>query len=285
MIHIIKTLVSKEDKTRKYRFKTLQGDLFEAAVVFFTDADNAPVNICISSQIGCNSSCLFCVSGNNEFKRNLTTEEIVEQIDCIFKKDSDLSKSKFEITYMGSGEPFNNFDAVIASIQHIQNYQNLSRINFSTTIPSIKIDYSRFSGITKRIHFQYSLNFVDDDSRSKYLQNPALPSIDESLTFLHNMAHSINDNPCISYILFDNINDSIEKAQILCSYAKKISAYLKICEYVPIPNSDCKDLCPSQNKKLFCDEIEKQNVIHKEFKSKGIDIYAACGHFLSDVVM
>lgn len=284
MICIIKTWKSK-DETRKYRFKTSKGELFDAAVVFFTDADNAPVNICISSQIGCNSGCLFCASGNKDFKRNLTSEEIVEQIDCIFKEDGSLSNSKYEITYMGSGEPFDNFNAVIASIQHIQNYQNLSRINFSTSIPSTKIDYSLFFGISKKIHFQYSLNFVDDESRSKYLQNLTLPSIDESLAFLHNMAHSINDYPCISYILFDGINDSIEKAKILCDYAKKVNAYLKICEYVPIPNSACKDLRPSKNKELFCYEIKKQNVIHKEFKSKGIDIYAACGHFLSDVVL
>ncbi|MDR2731318.1 MAG: hypothetical protein LBB81_10540 [Treponema sp.] len=286
MIHIISTQES-EDKTKKHRFRTSQGELFDAAVVFFNDADNAPVNICISSQIGCNSGCLFCVSGNKKFKRNLTAEEIVGQIDCIFKADSNLSESKFEITYMGSGEPLDNFDAVIASMRHIQNCQNLSRINISTTIPSTKKDFSLLSGIskTKKIHLQYSLNFVDNASRSKYLRNPTLPSIDESLTFLHNIAHSINDNPCISYILFDGINDSIEEAKILCDYAKKTNAYLKICEYVPITNSTCKSLRPSQNKELFCDEISKQNVVHKEFKSKGIDIYAACGHFLSDVAL
>jgi 23S rRNA (adenine2503-C2)-methyltransferase len=281
MIVIIDTLFS-EDKTRRYRFKTSQDDLFDAAVVFFNDTDNAPVNICISSQIGCKSGCLFCVSGTKKFRRNLTTDEIVGQIDCIFKEDSSLSKSKFEITYMGSGEPLDNFDTVIASIQHIQNFQNLCKINISTTIPSIKKDFFLLSGISKQVHLQYSMNFVDDATRSKYLQSPTLPSIDKSLAFLHDIAHSIKDNPCISYILFDGINDSIEKAKILCDYAKKTNAYLKICEYVPIPNSILR---PSQNKKTFCDEIGKQNVIHKEFKSKGIDIYAACGHFLSDVAL
>jgi len=273
-----------KDKTRKYRFRTDQGDLFEAATVFFNDIDNAPVNICISSQIGCNFSCSFCVCGNKKFIRNLTVDEIIQQISLIFENDRNLSKNKFEVTYMGSGDPLDNFDAVIESMLHIPNYQNLSRINISTIVPSINKEKSMLSKVTKKIHLQFSLNFVNDALRLNYLKNKNLPSIEESLNFIDDLAHIINDNPCINYILFDNINDSIKDAKLLCEYANKINAYLKISEYVPIINAPNKfKLKPSLNGDAFCAEIVKQNVMHKKFKSKGIDIYAACGHFLSDV--
>jgi len=279
-------LHSKEDNTRKYKFYTKQDVLLEAATVFFNDTDNAPVNICISSQIGCKFNCSFCACGNMRFNRNLTTDEIIKQIELIFENDKNLYEHKFEVTYMGSGDPLDNFDAVTESMFYIPNYQNLNRINISTIIPTVNIDIAALLKINKKIHFQYSLNFVNDTLRSKYLQNNNLPSIEETLDFLEHLAHNLNDNPCISYILFNNVNDSKEDAILLCKYAKKINAYLKISEYIPVNNSPDKfTLEPSRNKKTFCDEIDKQNVDYKLFKSKGIDIKAACGHFLSDIVL
>jgi len=285
MIKIDKIETS-EDKTRKYRFRTSQDEYFDAAVIFFDDSDNAPVNICISSQIGCKFHCLFCACGNKNFARDLTADEIIEQIDLIFKDIGDHAKSAFEITYMGSGDPLDNFDAVIESMLSVQKHQNLSRINVSTIIPSTKRDLSRFSEVSQKIHLQYSLNFIDDASRLKHLRNNTLPSIEESLGFLKTIAHNIHDRPCISYILFNGVNDSIKDAQVLCEYARRTGTYLKISDYVPIDSSlgEIK-LEPSQHKESFCAEIKKQGIEYKLFKSKGIDVRAACGHFLSDVVL
>ena len=42
--------------------------------------DESRFTICISSQVGCPMNCSFCATGCSGFKRNLSKEEIVDQV-------------------------------------------------------------------------------------------------------------------------------------------------------------------------------------------------------------
>ena len=73
--------------------------------------------VCISSQAGCVMNCAFCATGQGGFFRNLTTEEMLDQVlyFCrILKKQGERMNN---IVFMGMGEPFNNYDNVIAAIK------------------------------------------------------------------------------------------------------------------------------------------------------------------------
>jgi 23S rRNA (adenine2503-C2)-methyltransferase len=83
------TIVKAPDTT-KFAFKTFDGHLIEAILMFHWQDEKYCVSgqakklnritLCISSQVGCPVNCLFCVTGKLGFRRNLTWDEIISQI-------------------------------------------------------------------------------------------------------------------------------------------------------------------------------------------------------------
>lgn len=267
------------DGTLKYQLYTSDRYIIEACVVFFWEKES-PVNICISSQIGCEYVCSFCVTGYKRFIRNLSSKEILEQVAIIFSSNPDLLKYNFEITYMGTGEPLQNWDNVLLSAAYFSSkYSQLCRINISSIFPKINLPLENILSLKTPVHFQYSLHFVTDQLRQKYFRRELAPitSVFEKL----NQLYSISMNPyCINYILFDSINDQPQDAQELSKLIQHLPAYIKISKYCPISYSSLK---ASENYETFTSILNSAGVSWKSFESKGVDIHAACGHLLSDI--
>jgi 23S rRNA (adenine2503-C2)-methyltransferase len=76
--------------------------------------------VCVSSQVGCALGCTFCATGKMGFKRNLTTNEIVEQVlffSRYIKKTYSKDDRVTNIVFMGMGEPFLNYENVLAAVR------------------------------------------------------------------------------------------------------------------------------------------------------------------------
>lgn len=277
---VIQIFESQIDQTLKYRFNTEDDGIIEACVVFF-EKKEATINICISTQLGCECLCTFCTTGNKRFIRNLSSLEIQEQVKLILDDRKDFRNQKFEITFMGTGEPLKNKENVLDSARCFAvNYKSLVRINISTIFDSLNLSLNELNSIGKPIHFQYSLHFCDDETRSIYFRKKMAP-INEVLRFLDNIADYYGKLYCVNYILFDSINDDLSDAHKLVSLIKGHKAYLKISEFCPILTSD---LQPSKKRDRFVAEISKSDIPWKVFSSHGTDIHAACGHLLTDII-
>ncbi|MFQ7290348.1 MAG: hypothetical protein ACLRPV_16440 [Lacrimispora saccharolytica] len=267
------------DGTLKFQIQTEDGYVIEACVVFFPEKP-APVNICISSQIGCQCSCSFCVTGYKRFVRNLSSEEIVEQLSLIFHENPELLKYRFEITYMGTGEPLLNWDQVCLSAEIFsRKYSRLYRINISSIFPQLCLPIEKILLLDTPVHFQFSLHFVTDEMRRKYFRRE-LPPITSVLNRLNQIYKIKKSTYCVNYILFDLVNDSPKDAEALTTMMQSLPAYLKISKYCPI---GCSTLRPSSNYEKFTALLRQAGVRWKSFESKGVDIRAACGHLLSDI--
>lgn len=279
---IVNHSISNNDNTEKYTYLTSDNNYTEACVLFFDDRE-APIVICISSQVGCRYSCSFCITGNKKYIRNLVHDEIVKQVELIFERQPSLLNNKFEITYMGAGEPLDNYSTVFSTINYFSSYYpNLHKINISTTLPVLDIDFLPLKAIRAKVHFQYSLHFTQDNIRRKIFRNPNLPTIQKSLSYLSKVASQLNDKPSYNYILFKDVNDSIEDAERLSTLAKQFVNYIKISRYSAIPYSD---LAPTTEEAhhAFIQKLNDENIDYKLFHSKGEDVHAACGHFLYDI--
>lgn len=276
---IINKVNSCIDNTVKYQFITHDYNIIEACVIFFEN-EVAPINICISSQIGCTCNCSFCATGSKRFVRNLDFKEIIEQVLLIVSQLPQIENELFEITYMGTGEPFNNFENVLNSLKYFEDsFLNLHRINISTILPHLNFNINNIIKTKHPIHFQYSLHFTNDSLRNLYFKNKLVP-IRDALDFLNTISKQTNEPFCINYLLFEGINDSIEDARKLIQLSNSLDAYIKVSQYCPIDNSELK---PSNNFKKFTSILDDNHIRWKPFQSKGVDIKASCGHLLSDV--
>ena len=97
--------------TRKALFRMADGETVESVLI----KDRDRLTVCISSQVGCALKCAFCATGLAGFRRHLTVSEIVEQ-PLHLLADENLDGRTPNIVYMGMGEPFRNYDAVMKSI-------------------------------------------------------------------------------------------------------------------------------------------------------------------------
>ena len=119
----------------------------------------------VSCMSGCPVRCKFCATGQLKKYRNLTAEEIVEQVEFIIAKNPDYKPSEaqeFKINYTRMGEPFLNIDAVKEAIKIIdKKYPNAHHY-----VSTIGVKGSDFSWIKDNITLQISLHSLDEEKRN-----------------------------------------------------------------------------------------------------------------------
>ena len=102
-----KKLVSSGKDTIKYLLKCSDGVLIESVLMKHIDRHT----ICLSSQAGCAYGCAMCATGSMGFKRNLSAAEITGQVFAALPDmDSGEYSGKFNVVFMGMGEPLANYD-------------------------------------------------------------------------------------------------------------------------------------------------------------------------------
>jgi 23S rRNA (adenine2503-C2)-methyltransferase len=85
-------------------------------------------SVCVSSQVGCAMGCTFCATGKMGLKRNLTSDEIVDQYrfwKLFLAKQSELSQVITNVVFMGMGEPLNNYENVRMTLQTLLKFTEM----------------------------------------------------------------------------------------------------------------------------------------------------------------
>ena len=123
------------DGTVRYLLRLGDGEFAEAVRIPREDR----VTICISSQVGCALGCVFCLTAQLGLTRDLSSDEIVAQVNVLAK-----SGERSSIVFMGMGEPLANYDNVLDAIRYFHDDHGLkmpmSRITISTAglVPAIR---------------------------------------------------------------------------------------------------------------------------------------------------
>jgi 23S rRNA (adenine2503-C2)-methyltransferase len=119
----------------------------------------------ISCMSGCPVRCKFCATGKLKNYRNLTVQEIVDQVEFILNKNHEYNPNnskEFKINYTRMGEPFLNIEAVKEAIQIIDSkYYNVHHY-----ISTIGVKGSDFSWIKGNITLQISLHSLQEEKRN-----------------------------------------------------------------------------------------------------------------------
>lgn len=132
----------------------------------------------VSCMSGCPVRCKFCATGKLNKYRNLTAEEIVEQVEFIIARNPSFAPEnsrEFKINYTRMGEPFLNIDAVKKAISIIDSkYSNVH--HYISTIGIKRADYS---WIKDNVTLQLSLHSMDSDKRDALIPFKNKLSIEE----------------------------------------------------------------------------------------------------------
>jgi 23S rRNA (adenine2503-C2)-methyltransferase len=272
----VETTQYSADGTVKSRFKTVEGNMVEGVLIPTGDRKTA----CVSSQIGCSLTCKFCATGYMERKRNLTYDEIYDQVVLINQQSEKVHNKKLSnIVFMGMGEPLLNYNNVLKAIERISAEDGLGMSPKRITVST--------AGVAKMIHklgddkvkfkLALSLHAANDKKRNEIMPINETNNIKVLIDALNYFYKQTGNEITFEYILFQDFNDSIEDADDLIKLYRKVPADLiNIIEYNPIDAA--KFLKPDEDTTMkFMQHLEKNRVNVRLRRSRGKDIDAACG--------
>lgn len=257
------------DGTKKYLYPVIGQEKFIEAVYIPDENRNT---LCISSQVGCRYACSFCMTGRQGWQGHLTSGEIVNQVANLPEID-ELTN----IVFMGMGEPFDNPDNVMNTLEILTSEYGLhmskKRITVSTIgiIPAMK----RFLEETG-CHLAISIHSPFDEERKKLMPVQKLYPIKEVLDTLRQYDFDNHRRVSFEYILFEGINDSDKHVKELVKVLQGIRCRVNLMRFHPIPDSPLK----SPNEEVvehFRKSLTNKGIMATVRTSRGLDIEAACG--------
>src|SRR3990170_1364810 len=98
------------------------------------------ITACVSSQVGCSLACRFCATARLKRQRNLSPDEIYDQVVAI-KEQAELffGRPLTNIVFMGMGEPLLNYGNVISAIDKITAQKGLNMASKRITVSTVGI--------------------------------------------------------------------------------------------------------------------------------------------------
>ncbi|HBB56961.1 TPA: 23S rRNA (adenine(2503)-C(2))-methyltransferase RlmN [Patescibacteria group bacterium] len=301
----IKTLESKKGDSVKVVFETSDGLKIETVLMKHLATGSEQVvgrnTVCISSQAGCAMACGFCATGKAGYKRNLASEEIVEQV-LFFARylksenhqgESLISRTPLDgridgrnaidnIVFMGMGEPFLNYDNVMeaARILNDKDGFNLGIRHISISTCGITPAIKKFAEEKLQINLAVSLHGANDEIRTKLMPINKVYPIAALMTAIDNYIKKTNRKVMFEYLLIDGVNDSREDAYELAKLMKGHLYHVNLIKYHDTGGTYKPSLKAKRD--VFFDTLKKLGVSVTQRVSFGEDILAACGQLAGE---
>ena len=262
-----------KDGTKKYLFRLsgdeVKGDVFIESVYI---PDNDRATLCVSTQAGCKMGCKFCMTGTLGFHGQLPASEILNQIFSI--PDSDQLTN---IVYMGEGEPMDNIDHVLRSLQVMTEPWGCAwspkRITVSTVgvVPGLE----RFLKESE-CHLAVSLHNPFGAERQDIMPIEKRYHLTDIVAMLKQYDWQHQRRVSFEYICWHGQNDSIRHAKELVRLLKGLPCRINLIRFhagvdQAFASSDEKQM------EWLRDYLSDHGITTTIRRSRGEDILAACG--------
>lgn len=267
------------DGTRKYLLQLEDGVSVETVgmPVAFDEAaeDVKRLTVCFSTQAGCPMACSFCATGKEGFTRNLTAFEMVEQV---LKVQSDFGERVANVVAMGQGEPFLNYDNLLAALRRINTDPGLGigarKITVSTCgiIEGIK----RFGREPEQFRLAVSLHTAKQKTRDVLMPKCVGQSLDDLQEALIDYNMQSGRRVTLEYMLIAGVNDSDSDMDALAAFCEGLNCHINL---IPLNAVDGSEFRPSGRsiKKRWVKGLSAVNIPVSIRHSRGFDINGACG--------
>lgn len=269
-VSVLRTEGSPGD-TQKLLLGLRDGERIEEVLIPARDRQT----VCVSSQVGCRFRCAFCASGQSGFRRNLETGEMTAQV---LQAAGSFGSRPTHVVFMGIGEPFDNYDAVIKAARILNDAEGLAigarRITISTCgiIPGIQ----RLAGEGLQFELSVSLHAPSDKLRSTLMpanrQYPLPALMDACRAYSGKTKRIIT----FEYALIKGVNDSDSCARDL---ARLLAPLLSRVNLIPLsPVEEFEGLpSPPETADLFIRTLKAAGINATLRASRGSSLKAACG--------
>lgn len=254
------------DGTQKALFRTADGHPVEAVLMRYRDGRRS---LCLSSQSGCPLTCTFCATGTMRFGRNLTDSEILDQA-LHFRRLEPVNHAVF----MGMGEPFLNYDAVIESARRLPDLGITHRRTTISTVgwmPGLR----RFvDEVEQPIRLALSLHAADPVKRSELMPVNDRYLLADVLAECRRYVELRGRKVFVEYVMLAGVNDSVADARALAGVLDPRSFKVNLIPYNP---TGLYDGSSRETIQRFKNVLDRARIPATVRLTRGRDIEAACG--------
>lgn len=261
-----------KDTSIKFLFRTKDGHFLETVLIRKNDRNT----VCLSTQLGCKMSCSFCASSKEGFIRNLETSEIVCQLAEVRHR---IEEPVHNLVYMGMGEPLENFDAVMKSIEIFNADWGYAIGARHITVSTVGLapGIEKFSEKKLRqVRLSISIHSPFDKVRNEIVPVNRKYPLKTLIGTLKNERRKFGREYTFEYTLLKGVNDRDEDAEELSKLAKDAGAKVNLIAYNPIEDAPFERPELAQMRK-FRQILDQHHVRNTLRISSGLDINAACG--------
>lgn len=256
------------DGTKKYLFTTGHGKFVEAAYI----PDGKRHTLCVSSQVGCKMGCLFCMTGKQGFKGHLSPGGILNQLRSIPER-----KLITNIVYMGMGEPFDNLDSVMTSLEILTAEYGFAISVRKVTVSTIGIVPAMRVFLEKsKCNLAVSLHTPFEDERKRLMPIQNVYPLKDVVSVIQEFDLGKYRRVSFEYIMFKGVNDTRRHVNELARVLNKVRSRINLIRFHPIPGTplECSDEATILD---FQQALNDKGIVTTLRASRGQDIEAACG--------
>lgn len=267
------TVLPSQDGTRKLLLTLDDGMTIESVLI----PDDERLTLCVSTQVGCQLDCSFCLTGRMGLKRNLKLHEIIDQV--LTAQDLlSVGERLTNLVFMGMGEPLANLDTLKAAVTGLTNKPwglgwSRRRITVSTAGLASRLREIADLGVNLAV----SLNATTEEQRRKLMPAASeLASLKTLLAACRRYPLASHQRLTFEYVLLAGVNDQPSDAQRLVQLLKGMQCKVNLIPFNEFPGGDFRRPSP-QSTLLFQSLLRDADLDVFVRKSRGRDVLGACG--------
>jgi len=267
--------------TRKTLWRGVDGTLVESVLMRYPDR----TTVCVSSQAGCGMGCPFCATGQAGLTRNLSAAEIVEQVMAGARamargEIAGGSGRVSNVVFMGMGEPLANYSAVLGSVRRLTDPPpaglGLSQRSVTLSTVGLVPAMRRLTEENLQVTLAVSLHAPDDELRDTLVPVNRRWPVAEVLDTAWAYAGRTGRRVSIEYALIRDVNDGVERADLLGRLLRGHLVHVNLIPLNPTPGSAWTASRPADERK-FVGVLRSHGVATTVRDTRGREIDGACG--------
>ena len=270
-LEIVEKYVSAIDGTAKYLFKLSDDRIIESVLMHYKHGNS----VCISSQVGCRMGCRFCASTLGGLERQMLASEMLDEI---YQIQKDSGERVSNVVVMGTGEPLDNYEALVRMIEILTHAPGLDISQRNVTVSTCGIVPKMYELAEEKLQITLalSLHATTDEKRRRLMPIANKYGMKELMDACRNYADKTGRRLTFEYSLVGGVNDTKEDAEELIGLAAPLGSHVNLIPVNPIKE---RDFVQSNHAAIaaFQKRLEKGGVNVTIRREMGRDIDGACG--------
>ncbi|MCC3373006.1 23S rRNA (adenine(2503)-C(2))-methyltransferase RlmN [Cohnella sp. REN36] len=268
------TKLESKDGTVKFLFGLADNHAIETVIM----RHNYGNSVCVTTQVGCRIGCTFCASTLGGLKRNLTAGEIVAQVVKAQQLLDPEGERVSSIVIMGSGEPFENYDATMTFLRQMTHPKglNIGQRHITVSTSGIVPNMLKFADENTQINLAISIHAPNDTLRSKLMPVNRRYPFEEVMDACRYYIEKTGRRITFEYALIGSVNDRPEHAEELAKVLQGMLCHVNLIPVNYVPERDYVRT-PRDDIFEFHRILERRNINATIRREQGHDIAAACG--------